>query len=105
MDAVKNMLNKTTSAGGAQQQQQQQQPGGGGGIMNKVNSAMGGGAAGERNEDGLDKAVDFAQEKFMGAGAQNNESAFEQRKDEAISDSIRSGYKSATGKNFPIADK
>lgn len=28
----------------------------------------------------LDKGVDFAQERFLGAGAQNNESAIEQAK-------------------------
>jgi hypothetical protein len=30
--------------------------------------------------------IDFVQEKFMGAGPQDNESAFEQAKDEQISD-------------------
>ena len=30
--------------------------------------------------------IDFVQEKFMGAGAQDNESAIEQAKDEQISD-------------------
>lgn len=30
--------------------------------------------------------IDFVQEKFMGAGPQNNESAVEQAKDEQISD-------------------
>jgi hypothetical protein len=55
--------------------------------------------------DGLDKGVDFVQERFMGQGAQTNESAFEQAKDEQISDAIRRGYKSTTGKDFPIGDK
>lgn len=55
--------------------------------------------------DYLDKAVDFVQEKFMGAGDQSNESAFEQAKDEQISDAIRGAYKNATGKEFFIADK
>jgi hypothetical protein len=41
----------------------------------------------------------------MGQGPQDNESAGEQAKDEAISDYIRKGYKGATGKDFPIADK
>jgi len=70
------------------------------------------------------------QEKVLGQGPQNNESAFEQRKDEAISDCssparylpspfplscavlignlnlvIRGKFKSATGKEFPVADK
>jgi hypothetical protein len=30
--------------------------------------------------------IDFVQEKFLGAGPQDNESAFEQAKDEQISD-------------------
>jgi hypothetical protein len=33
--------------------------------------------------------VDFVQEKFLGQGPQNNESAMEQMKDEQISDFIR----------------
>ena len=36
--------------------------------------------------------VDFAQERFMGQGPQDNESAVEQAKDEAISDFIRDKY-------------
>ena len=45
------------------------------------------------------------QEKFMGQGPQDNESAVEQAKDEQISDFIRGQYKGATGKDFPVADK
>ncbi|ESK92381.1 hypothetical protein Moror_4558 [Moniliophthora roreri MCA 2997] len=77
----------------------------GGGFMDKVNNAMGGGAAGEKNEDALDKGVDWVQEHVFKQGPQNNESATEQMKDEAISDTIRQQYKNATGKDFPIADK
>jgi hypothetical protein len=65
----------------------------------------GGGASGEKKEDGLDKAVDYVQENFLGAGNQSNESAAEQMKDEAISDAIRDQYKGATGSEFPISDK
>ena len=54
-------------------------------IKNKVNSAAGGGKSSEKNEDGLDKAVDYVQENVMGQGKQNNESAVEQAKDEQIS--------------------
>lgn len=50
-------------------------------------------------------AVDFFQEHVLKAGPQHNESAVEQAKDEHISDAIRSGFKSVTGKDFPIADK
>ena len=42
--------------------------------------------------------VDFVQEKFLGQGPQDNESAIEQAKDEQISDFIRSKYKGATGR-------
>ena len=41
----------------------------------------------------------------MGQGRQDNESAIEQAKDEQISDFIRGQYKSAAGKDFPVADK
>jgi hypothetical protein len=49
--------------------------------------------------------IDFVQEKFLGQGPQDNESAVEQAKDEQISDFIRKQYKSGTGKEFPVADK
>lgn len=45
------------------------------------------------------------QEKFMGAGPQNNESAIEQAKDEQISDFLRGQYKSVAGSDIPIKDK
>jgi hypothetical protein len=70
----------------------EQKSGGGflGGIGDKLNSAAGGGKESEKNEDYLDKGmlfvhyevarvtnisigVDFVQEKFMGAGPQDNE--------------------------------
>lgn len=41
----------------------------------------------------------------MGGGKQDNESAAEQAKDEAISDAIRDQYRTATGKEFFVADK
>ncbi|KAF4124531.1 hypothetical protein GMORB2_5197 [Geosmithia morbida] len=78
---------------------------GGGGFMDKLNNAAGGGAQGEKNEDGLDKAIDMFQEKVMKSGAQDNESAAEQAKDEMIADAIRNKYKEATGNEFPIEDK
>ncbi|KNG49099.1 hypothetical protein DDE82_003740 [Stemphylium lycopersici] len=88
--------------------QQQSSSGSGGflgGIGDKLNSAAGGGKESEKNEDYLDKGVDFVQEKFMGQGPQDNESAVEQAKDEQISDFIRGQYKSATGSDVPIKDK
>ncbi|THY62052.1 hypothetical protein D6C99_01026 [Aureobasidium pullulans] len=114
MDFVKKFAggNSEQSAqqGSAQQvpnQQGQSSQGGGflGGIGNKLNSAAGGGVEGEKNEDYLDKGVDFVQEKFMGQGPQNNESAIEQAKDEQISDFIRKQWKSTTGSDIPIKDK
>jgi hypothetical protein len=115
MDSLKGAFN-SLSGGNNQQGQQTQQPqaggqsssGGGGflgGIGDKFNSAAGGGQASEKNEDYLDKGIDFVQEKFMGQGAQNNESAVEQAKDEQISDFIRGQYKSNTGKEFFVKDK
>ncbi|KAK5164095.1 uncharacterized protein LTR77_010186 [Saxophila tyrrhenica] len=74
-------------------------------LKNKANTAAGGGKASEKNEDGLDKAIDYVQENVMGQGKQNNESAVEQAKDEQISDYIRGQYKSTTGSEMPIKDK
>jgi len=105
------LLGKFTGGQNAQQntaepgQAQTQSGGGGGGFMGMLNNAAGGGKQGEAKEDGLDKAVDYVQEHFMGAGDQSNESALEQAKDEQISDMIRQQYKNMTGKDFPIADK
>jgi hypothetical protein len=48
----------------------------------------------------LVSGVDFVQEKFMGAGPQDNESAVEQAKDEQISDFIRGQYKSMSPKTL-----
>ncbi|KAF2015690.1 hypothetical protein BU24DRAFT_421996 [Aaosphaeria arxii CBS 175.79] len=106
-------VNKFTGGNNENQNQasssnpEQKQEGGGflGGLGDKLNSAAGGGRESEKNEDLLDKGVDFVQEKFLGQGAQDNESAVEQAKDEQISDYIRKGYKSTTGSDFPVADK
>ncbi|KAK3615289.1 hypothetical protein LTR56_026686 [Elasticomyces elasticus] len=76
-----------------------------GGLGDKINGAAGGGQSSEKNEDYLDKGIDMVQSKFMGGGDQSNESAAEQAKDEAMSDYIRSSYKSATGSDIPIKDK
>ncbi|EEQ92581.1 hypothetical protein RJZ56_004653 [Blastomyces dermatitidis] len=75
------------------------------GFGDKLNSAAGGGRESEKNEDMLDKSIDFVQERFLGQGPQDNESALEQAKDEKISDFIRDQYKNRTGKDFPIKDK
>ncbi|KAJ3521043.1 hypothetical protein NMY22_g12481 [Coprinellus aureogranulatus] len=99
MDFVKNLAGGQNNNAGTHQYPPQSS-----GFMGSLNNAAGGGQAGERNEDALDKGVDFVQER-MGGGPQNNESAFEQAKDEQISDGIRRGYKGVTGKDFPVADK
>ncbi|KAI1312926.1 hypothetical protein F5Y03DRAFT_204480 [Xylaria venustula] len=83
----------------------QQQEEKSGGIMDKLNSVAGGGKASEKNEDALDKGVDWVQENVLGQGDQSNESAAEQAKDEQISDFIRSQYKNTTGSDIPIKDK
>jgi hypothetical protein len=49
--------------------------------------------------------IDFVQEKFLGQGKQDNESAVEQAKDEQISDYIRREFKGRTGSDIPIEDK
>ncbi|KAI9767576.1 MAG: hypothetical protein M1840_005613 [Geoglossum simile] len=75
------------------------------GLGDKLNAAAGGGRESEKKEDYLDKGVDYVQERILGQGPQDNESAIEQAKDERISDFIRSKYKSATGKDVPVEDK
>ncbi|KAI4195386.1 MAG: hypothetical protein LQ346_003462 [Caloplaca aetnensis] len=89
----------------AQTGEKTEQSSSGGGFMDKINSMAGGGKESEAKEDYLDKGIDMVQEKFMGAGPQDNESAIEQAKDEQMSDFIRGKYKSSTGNEFPIADK
>ncbi|KAI1746092.1 hypothetical protein F4680DRAFT_10328 [Xylaria scruposa] len=76
-----------------------------GGFMDKLNSMAGGGKESEKNEDALDKGVDWVQEHVLGQGDQSNESAAEQAKDEQISDFIRDQYKKTTGSDVPIKDK
>ncbi|KAK3319089.1 hypothetical protein B0H66DRAFT_256728 [Apodospora peruviana] len=78
---------------------------GGGGFMDKLNGLAGGGKESEKNEDLLDKGIDFVQEKVLKQGPQDNESAAEQAKDEQISDFIRDQYKKNLGNDFPIKDK
>ncbi|KAH0580226.1 hypothetical protein H2248_001745 [Termitomyces sp. 'cryptogamus'] len=99
MESLKKAFNQSSNTN-----EQAAGGGGNGGMMDKINSSLGGGPSSEKNEDFLDKGVDFVQQR-MGGGQQSNESAIEQAKDEQISDAIRAQYKSATGKDFPIADK
>ncbi|PHH69421.1 hypothetical protein CDD82_7776 [Ophiocordyceps australis] len=104
MDFV-NKLSSAVGDGNKDNKEGDKKQSGSGGLVGKLNNMAGGGKQGEENEDGLDKAVDFVQEKFLGQGDQSNESAAEQAKDEAISDYIRDKYKSTTGSDFPIPDK
>jgi len=75
------------------------------GIMGKINGMLGGGTKGEAKEDHLDKAIDAFQEHVLKQGPQHNESAMEQAKDGQIADAIRTGFKSMTGRDFPIPEK
>ncbi|TQN68492.1 hypothetical protein CSHISOI_04898 [Colletotrichum shisoi] len=104
MDFVKNLTgdNNNNAAPSSAGQTEKKESGG---FMDKINGMAGGGPESEKQEDGVDKAVDFVQEKFLGQGAQNNESAAEQAKDEQISDFIRRQVSSTTGKEIPIEDK
>ncbi|KAL7271705.1 hypothetical protein RUND412_005520 [Rhizina undulata] len=74
-------------------------------IGEKINTFFGGGGESEKKEDMLDKTIDFVQEHVLKRGPQDNESAFEQAKDECISDYIRGQFKATTSKELPIADK
>ncbi|PPQ93155.1 hypothetical protein CVT25_010778 [Psilocybe cyanescens] len=74
-------------------------------ILGAINGVLGGGEKGEKKEDYLDKAIDLVQEHVLKAGDQSNESAIEQSKDAQVASAIRTGYKTVTGKDFPIAEK
>ncbi|KAI7311589.1 hypothetical protein KC315_g12283 [Hortaea werneckii] len=102
MDFVKNAM-----GGGSEEPKKEGESNesGGGGLMDKINTMAGGGKASEKDEDALDKGIDAFQQYGMGEGPQNNESAVEQAKDEAISDYIRGQYQDATGSKMPIEDK
>lgn len=105
MDMLKNLTGGDKNAQNTQGQTQTQSSSSGGGLMDKLHGAVGGGPESEKKEDGLDKGVDWVQENVFKQGAQNNENAIEQAKDEQISDFIRGQYKGAAGKDFPVADK
>lgn len=101
-------VNKLT--GGSKEGQEQKQQGteeqkSSGGFMDKINAMAGGGKESEKNEDAIDKGLDWVQENILGQGDQSNESAVEQAKDEQISDFIRAQYKKTTGSEVPIQDK
>ncbi|KAG7086345.1 hypothetical protein E1B28_002306 [Marasmius oreades] len=66
----------------------------------KIGSKLGLGKT-EREEDHLDKTIDFIQEHVMQHGDQHNEGRFEQWKDDRIANTIRSQYQHATGHEFP----
>ncbi|CAE6457252.1 unnamed protein product [Rhizoctonia solani] len=74
-------------------------------LSGKLNEMAGGGKKSEANEDKLDKVIDIYQEHVLKQGPQDNESAFEQAKDEQISDALRAGFKMVTGKDIPLKDK
>lgn len=104
MDSLKNMLGGSSSTHSTTESTGQhpatetthkpidQATASGNSFTDKINSALGGGKASEKNEDALDKAVDTFQERVMGQGPQDNESALEQAKDEQISDCMYKCY-------------
>ncbi|KAI0871160.1 hypothetical protein GGS24DRAFT_71858 [Hypoxylon argillaceum] len=104
MDFVKKIVGDSKGEDKTSQSQGQQE-GSSGGFMDKLNSVAGGGKESEKNEDALDKGVDWVQEHVLGQGDQSNESAAEQAKDEQISDFIRGQYKKSTGSDMPMKDK
>jgi hypothetical protein len=53
----------------------------------------------------LETGIDWVQENVLGQGQQSNENAVEQAKDRVIADQIRSRYRNATGKDFPLQDQ
>ncbi|KAK3379197.1 hypothetical protein B0T24DRAFT_522043 [Lasiosphaeria ovina] len=76
-----------------------------GNLLDKLHGLAGGGPESEKKEDGLDKGIDWVQEKFLKQGAQDNESAAEQAKDKLIAETIRDQYKKQFGNDFPIRDR
>ncbi|KZP34017.1 hypothetical protein FIBSPDRAFT_720272, partial [Athelia psychrophila] len=50
-------------------------------------------------------AIDLFQEHVLHEGPQTKESIFDQAKDIAIADGIRTQYKKITGKEFPLHAK
>ncbi|PPQ93159.1 hypothetical protein CVT25_002415 [Psilocybe cyanescens] len=90
-------------------------------IFGSINGTLGGGEKGENKENYLDKdlttlppscpfhaprpAIDIVQEYALKAGDQSNESAIEQAKDAQVARAIRTGCRTVTGNDFPIAEK
>ncbi|KAI0449745.1 hypothetical protein F5B21DRAFT_508892 [Xylaria acuta] len=105
MDFINKVAGGDSNAEDKTSNPQKQQEESSGGFMNKLNSMAGGGKESEKDEDALDKGVDWVQERVLGQGDQSNESAVEQAKDEQISDFIRDQYKKTAGSDIPIKDK
>uniref|UniRef100_A0A8H8CET8 Uncharacterized protein n=1 Tax=Psilocybe cubensis TaxID=181762 RepID=A0A8H8CET8_PSICU len=98
--ATKNQAGSTSESNGKTENQSNPTTA----VLGALNNALGGGAQGEKKEDLLDKAIDLVQEHVLKAGDQSNESAIEQAKDAQIASAIRTGYKTVTGKEFPISE-
>ncbi|CAO1615704.1 unnamed protein product [Parajaminaea phylloscopi] len=72
-----------------------------GGLGEQINNMAGGGAEAEKKEDYLDKGIDYVQENVFKQGPQDNETAVEQAKDEAIAAQIRGQVKDRFGYDIP----
>ncbi|KAI1746551.1 hypothetical protein F4782DRAFT_536331 [Xylaria castorea] len=105
MDFVNKIVDGDSKAENNTSNPSKQQEESSGGFMDKLNSMAGGGKESEKNEDALDKGIDWVQQHVLGQGDQSNESAAEQAKDEQVSDFIRGQYKNTTGSDIPIKDK
>ncbi|KAH9476389.1 hypothetical protein JR316_0011964 [Psilocybe cubensis] len=93
--ATKNQAGSTSESNGKTENQSNPTTA----VLGALNNALGGGAQGEKKE-----AIDLVQEHVLKAGDQSNESAIEQAKDAQIASAIRTGYKTVTGKEFPISE-
>jgi len=100
MDALKDQImggGSSEQKTGEQKPQEKKDQGFMDQMYNKVNTAAGGGKKSEKDEDMLDKGIDYVQEHVLGQGQQSNETAFEQAKDDKIADFVRSQYQSKSG--------
>ncbi|KAK0722009.1 hypothetical protein B0T26DRAFT_700957 [Lasiosphaeria miniovina] len=99
------LLGKLSSFTNGGKEDNDKESSGSGNLLDKLHGLAGGGPESEKKEDGLDKGIDWVQEKLLKQGAQDNESAAEQAKDKLIAETIRDQYKKQFGNDFPIRDR